>query len=111
MKPSLLILAAVALAASYLWSQSSGVITLPAPPTTIAGCAWPAAPNSVTAGTQTCIYGTAASPGLAIAVNGGAFVAVPMGQATAGVTSLNGKTGALTVTATATAPAVTVVAQ
>lgn len=113
--------------------QSSYIMT-PAQ-TSLAGCVWPPAANiTVANGAALCPLSLSSGPGLAIAVNGGAFVQIPMtsgsapytgtapivvnGQViscptclTSAVTSLNGKTGSLTLSATATAPVVTVGAQ
>jgi len=66
----------------------------------------PQASCAVAAGKTTYCFTT--DSGLWISLNGAAFAQVQMGPVAAGVTSLNGKTGALTITAVSSAPAVTV---
>ena len=64
--------------------------------TAISGCTWPTAYATVTNGMALCPLNLTTGPALAIAINGGAFVQIPMSTAAAGVTSFNGRTGAVT---------------
>jgi len=52
----------------------------------------------VTNGMAFCPLNLSSGPALALAVNGGAFIQVPMTTASNGVTSFNGRTGAVTLT-------------
>jgi hypothetical protein len=54
-----------------------GLIILPAQ-TSIAGCTWPTANVTVINGGALCPLSLSTGPALAIAVNGGAFVQIPM---------------------------------
>jgi hypothetical protein len=67
--------------------------------TALTGCAWPTAYATVTNGMALCPLNLPTGPALAIAVNGGAFTQIPMTTAAAGVTSFNGRVGAVVPTA------------
>ena len=83
-------------AASAQSSASSPVIL--GVQTSMTGCTWPTAYATVSNGMAFCPLNLTTGPALAIAVNGGAFVQIPMTTAAAGVTSFNGRTGAVTLT-------------
>jgi len=76
-------------------AQSSGMPIILGTQAAVSGCAWPTAYATVTNGLALCPLNLTTGPALAIAVNGGAFVAIPMSAAAAGVTSFNGRTGAV----------------
>lgn len=66
--------------------------------TTISACTWPSPTvATITNGGAICMLSLSTGPALAIAVNNGAFVQIPMSAAT-GVTSFNGRTGNVTLT-------------
>lgn len=66
--------------------------------TALTGCVWPTAYATVTNGLALCPLNLSTGPALAISVNQGAFVQIPMTTATTGVQSFNGRTGAVTLT-------------
>lgn len=84
---------AVLLIAVVARSQSNVPIILSPNQTAITGCTWPT--GTTTNGLALCPLSLASGPAIAIAVNGGAFVQMPMSSA-GGVTSWNGLTGAVT---------------
>ena len=119
-------------ASLFAFAQSPNGIVMLGTQTALSGCAWPTSFATVTNGMAVCPLNLSGQPAMAIAINGGAFQQVPMGTAAAGVTSFNGRTGAVTLTkadvlavgitatatatpptttATSTAPAVTVTLQ
>lgn len=66
--------------------------------TAVSGCSWPTAYVAVSNGLAICPLSLPTGPALAIAVNGGPFTQIPMAITTTGVTSFNGRTGAVTLT-------------
>lgn len=73
--------------------QTAGGFVILNAQTSLAGCAWPTSFATVTNGVAVCPLNLAGQPGLAIAVNGGAFSQIPMSQASGGVASFNSRTG------------------
>ena len=79
-------------------AQSGLPIILPAQ-TSLANCTWPTSYATVTNGLALCPLNLSTGPALAIAVNGNTtFTQIPMTAAVAGVTSFNGRTGAINLT-------------
>jgi len=80
-------------AAIFAHAQSPSGIVMLGLQTSISGCAWPTSYASVSNGMILCPL---TSGQIATAVNGGPFSV--LGGSTAGVTSFNGRTGAVTMT-------------
>ena len=80
-------------------AQNAGTSSILIPvQTSIAGCTWPSSTAvTVASGLAICPLNLSTGPALALAVNNGAFVQIPMSAAT-GVASFNGRTGNVTLT-------------
>ncbi len=77
---SILILTIVLCSVLFAFAQTSTVPIMLNAQTSLAGCTWPTAYATVSNGVALCPLNLSGQPGLAIAINGGAFVQIPMTQ-------------------------------
>lgn len=82
---------------AHAQAAPSGSIILLNVATSVSGCTWPTG-ATITQGMAICPINNSGTLSLALAANGGAFAAYPGAQAI-GVTSFNGRTGAVVPTA------------